>query len=915
MVDVQRRAEVFISFASDDRAEAQRVSEDLEAAGITTFFAPRDISGGMNFALEIVKAIASCEAVVVLLSPSSIASPHVRREVSLAIDERRALLPLAMPGTSYPTGFSTEWTYWLSAVQVMAYDGPPRVLEQLSKVLPQAASPAAPEPGPAPTRTPLRARRKLGARNASPSALLHPDAAIPPLLGRDNELARLEQWCLRDDDFDVRILTGAAGQGKTRLARELASLLEARRWHTQVVAPTAPGAQTVLALPPVPTLLVVDYAETRSEQLLAMLDALLEHGVHERVRVLLLARTAADWWRALHARNADIGELLADATVQAIEPLADDRDAVNRLFANACRGFADRLSLPAPDVVTAPYRSFGSILDVLESALAVVLGANPESVSGTDRLLAHERRYLASSAHAAGIVEIDDVDLNRIAAGLTLYGAASEDEATELIAECNRDLAPVTRRQVARLFHRLYPSPRTYVDGLRPDALAEDLLASLLLDEGRLPASPNGLNASSRTPEQRRRALTSLARGAMRHPTVAGELERAVREADLKLLEVAMDVATQVEEPGPLSAAIARAAEGRSSSEMSTLLAAVPDETVALADLAAQLARQTFAELPATEQQGFGDVAIAMECSNRFSDAGWSAEAAESAQVAVDRLRLLPPEAQELRLLGRALSNLSNRLWELGELTDSVAPAREAVARLDDATAPPVERAAALSNLAFRLSEGGLGEEALAAARDAETIVASLNDEDSPALGKTRGSVLNNLTCILLGAGDPAGAVEYGERCVELRRSQALQNRDRFLPLVARALANAAPAAEAAERQDLADQLLSEARSLHRLTGRRAPIFRFEEAESAALAALVALSRGDWSAAETAADQAREALESVPLNLRQLAERLVGTISGVRAAAAARERLDVLDVATGRHGGISLPRLLEYRDL
>lgn len=913
---MQLRAEIFISYSSTDQADAQLINEVLVEAGFTTFFGPRSIPGGANYAVEIVKAIASCEVMVVLLSPSSIASPHVQREVNLAVDEHRALLPLSLPGTTYPTGFSTDWTYWFSTVEVKPYEGASHVPDQVGALLTPADRTAAEGAVPAPIRNPRPARRRLRPNDASPNALLRPEKAIPRLLSRETELARLEQWCHRDNDFGVRVLTGSAGQGKTRMARELASLVEARHWHTQLVDPTRPGADIVLALPAAPTLLVLDYAETRGPQLLAMLDAMLEHGVRERIRLLLLARTAADWWKALHARDADIEGLLADATVQRLEPIAENRDVVNELFSEACQEFATQLSVPLPDVVTAPYRSFGSVLDILESALAVVLGADPGNINSTNRLLSHERRYVDSSARAAGIGEVDDVDLNRIAAGLTLYGASSEDEAITLVAECNRDLTPNTRRQVARLFRRLYPGPRTYIDGLRPDALAEDLIASQLADEGQLPASQDGLNASARTPAQRRRALTMLARGATRHPMIAAELDRAVQAADLEFLGVAIDVATQVEEPYALTSAIGRAAEGRPTSEIAVLLAAVPDETVALAEMAAQMARQSIAELPEPEQQSLDDVAAAIDCSNRFSDAGWSVEAADSAQVAVDRLRQRPAlETSSLQLLGRALTNLSNRLWELGELSDSIAPAREAVDRLDEAIAPANDRAAARSNLAFRLSEGGYGEEALAVARDAEAILAKFVDDDGPALGMTQGSILNNLTCVLLSTGNPVSAVEYGTRCVSLRRSQALRNRDRFLPFLARALVNAAPAAESAGHPDLADRLLGEGRALHQLTGQRAPIFRFEEAESSILAALIALHRSDWTSAKTAAGQARLALDSIPLDLRQLTARLGATIDRVRAAVTAHERLAILDVATGHHQGLSLPRLLEYRDL
>lgn len=910
----KRRAAVFVSFASPDTGTARQVSEHLEDAGIGTFFAPRDITGGMNFALEIVRAIASCDAVLVLLSPAAIASPHVRREVSLAIDERRALLPVALPGTTYPRGFSTEWTYWFSAVQVMDYDSPEQTLHRLRSILPRdhAAGPAKPPPGQA---KPVAAtRRKLVGRSSSPSALLRPDSLVPAALGRESELARLEQWCLRDQDFDIRTVVGAAGQGKTRLARELMRLFDSRDWRTVLLPPSADGVETILELTPRPTLFVIDYAETRSDQIFKMFVALLEHGVHDKVRFLLLARTASDWWNTLIARDVDVAELVADVTVQPLKLLTADRETVNRLFTTACEQFAKEIGVPTVPVVSAPYKTYTSVLDVLEDALVVVLGAGQDTVTNTDRLLAHERRYIAASARAAGITDLDAVDLNRIAAALTLYGAASEDEAARIVEECYRDLSPVVRRQVARLFRRLYPGPRTYIDGLRPDALAEDLLAEVLEADGRLPASASGLNALGRTSGQQRRALITLARGAMRHSALARELEHAVGAGDFQLLLSGIEVATQVEEPDRLIAAIETAVASRPTAELIELLNAVPDESVALAELAARLARRAMVELPLASQQTLQGVVTAMDCSNRFSDAGWSIDAADSAAVAVERLRRLHSGDQNSQVLGRALSNLSNRLWELGKLTESLDPAIEAVECLDQAGAPVSERAAAHSNLAFRLSEVGRHREAMARIMEADHLCVELGVNDV-SLVKTRGSVLNNLTCISLATGDIAEAKQYGIACVDLRRSQALQNRDRFLPYVARALANASPAAEVAGDRLLADRFLVEARSLHRLTGLRAPIFRFEEAESATLGSLILLGRSEFGASSSTADEASRVLSSLPMNLGELTSRLELTLLGIKTAAAARERVRLIDVIQGAHDSLQLPRLLEYRDL
>ena len=48
-----------------------------------------------------------------------------------------------------------------------------------------------------------------------------------------------------------------------------------------------------------PLLLVVDYAETRTEQLRQLLPLLWNADTSDPMRVLLLARAAGDWWAGL----------------------------------------------------------------------------------------------------------------------------------------------------------------------------------------------------------------------------------------------------------------------------------------------------------------------------------------------------------------------------------------------------------------------------------------------------------------------------------------------------------------------------------------------------------------------------------------------------------------------------------------
>jgi len=95
--------DVFLSHSSADKATAQAVLEGLENQGIRCWIAPRDISAGSEYGQEIVEAIKSCRAFVVIFSASANTSPHVRREVERAVSAERTIIPFRVEDV-VPTG-------------------------------------------------------------------------------------------------------------------------------------------------------------------------------------------------------------------------------------------------------------------------------------------------------------------------------------------------------------------------------------------------------------------------------------------------------------------------------------------------------------------------------------------------------------------------------------------------------------------------------------------------------------------------------------------------------------------------------------------------------------------------------------------------------------------------------------------
>jgi hypothetical protein len=106
-------ARVFISYASPDHNVADAVVGELERVGLKCWIVPRDVVPGALYADEIVRAIDEAKVVVLVLSQSAIASPHVGKEVERASSKRRRIVALRMDSAPLTRAFE----YFLSESQ------------------------------------------------------------------------------------------------------------------------------------------------------------------------------------------------------------------------------------------------------------------------------------------------------------------------------------------------------------------------------------------------------------------------------------------------------------------------------------------------------------------------------------------------------------------------------------------------------------------------------------------------------------------------------------------------------------------------------------------------------------------------------------------------------------------------------
>ncbi|KAF0186365.1 MAG: hypothetical protein FD163_1033 [Hyphomonadaceae bacterium] len=86
--------EVFISFASKDQAVANATCKAIEDRGYSCWISSRDVRPGRDYAEEITDAIEDCKLMVFVFSQNSNNSDEVKREITLASQNLKIVIPL-----------------------------------------------------------------------------------------------------------------------------------------------------------------------------------------------------------------------------------------------------------------------------------------------------------------------------------------------------------------------------------------------------------------------------------------------------------------------------------------------------------------------------------------------------------------------------------------------------------------------------------------------------------------------------------------------------------------------------------------------------------------------------------------------------------------------------------------------------
>lgn len=216
---------VFISHGRADVDQARRLKAGLAKSGLIGWLAPDDMVGRESWAAELNAEIARCESFVVLIGSTTLASKHVEREVTLAVEHERLIVPVLIEQVRL-TGslaYLLATCHWVEAIGGLT--------DASIEVIARRSSPGdSPDPGALSVGIPESAR--------PPGKVAWDESRVPvpldPIVGRDTLVASVMDSLRAGRRLTT--LRGPGGVGKTRVALEVARRVAAEDWASVVFA-------------------------------------------------------------------------------------------------------------------------------------------------------------------------------------------------------------------------------------------------------------------------------------------------------------------------------------------------------------------------------------------------------------------------------------------------------------------------------------------------------------------------------------------------------------------------------------------------------------------------------------------------------------------------------------------------------
>jgi tetratricopeptide (TPR) repeat protein len=744
------------------------------------------------------------------------------------------------------------------------------------------------------------------------------------LVGQDNFLGELWRWMENGRPISVRVLTGRAGSGKTRLALELCEQASERGWRAGFVTAnevdrfrdkqdsSAWGWNA-------PTLIVIDYVASRAEQVNAWLaelsnnEALLDEqaGSKRPLRLLLVERQAdptSGWWLTTFGRGGEdaraIQALLDPAVPVSVPQLlaAADRRAV-------IAGILERVGSKERFPTEGEDRDFDRRLSELSwggEPLMLMMAGMAAARSGFTKALSLSRTDLAFGVADDELARIERIAKSRgiapdflrhMSAYVTLCQGLDRDAAIDAIKEEKAALdragagdPPV----ILDTLQQALPTSGDRLDAILPDVIGEAVALRALGSLGEAGSSAAVLRAMARV---RQPVLTSVIRTAQDYAGEGHSQPLAWLDGITRSGQANVGSLVEIAEALPPSTLVLRE---RAAAITESIVGLLRQSLVADGSEEAVTAKSNLARW-------------LNHLANRLSALGLREEALVAAREAADLFR----ELVAARLdafhphLASSLNNLANTLGELGRWEEALVETQKAVdiQRELAAARPDPFRAGlanSLSNLAIRLSALGRREEALAAAQEATDLYRQLTATQPDTFRPNLAGSLDNLAMRLSALGRRKEALSAAQEAADIRRELAARRPDAFRPDLAGSLTNLAVSFGKFGWREEALSAAQEAADLYReLAAARPGAFRPDLASSLSNLAnfLGELGRLEdaLAAAEEAADLFRELAATRPdafradlaMSLTNLTKTLGELERLEKALAAAQEAVDL----------------------
>lgn len=644
----------------------------------------------------------------------------------------------------------------------------------------------------------------------SESALLRAEQSVIAFdSNHESFLVQQLDWARSSEHpFSVRLLLGQAGSGKTRLAIEMCQRLRNSGWLAGFVGTKSDEVKALdwVESTSKPVFVVIDYADSRQETSLNFIERFCTLKRVTPIRLILLARNAAEWWEMLPGIRATCEAILnGHATSGPIEipPLYKSIEQRRGAYKTACAVFAQKLDLIAPaNVPDLSEDYFSNPLYVQMVALAALRGERPTSAEGLARaLLNHEQRYWQHALASVGSVAL--LQAAKLMALASVAGFLKYDAELEKVWETAKCGSSDELQTLFKKLALLYPD-RAGLGGLKPDVLGEALLAQVLLrTDGEL-----FLNAilSEANSDFQSKTLTMLSRILQTRDDVAPVAENCITHSFLQCIEDLIAVCASTQGPLPSIAEQAfKRIDADTQSKAAELLTChfnldVPSLS-GLAVLVGQVIVKNAAERHDNQlhdEEAYSELASALRSlAVDYLRAGMPTQAESYARDASDAYGVLAksnPKSYESQwidsldtFVGILSANAHNR--EALEIAERVLLIRERLFENDPERYKP-ELATSLSNYAVLLSKVERVLNALESEKQALKMRRQLARKDPEQFESDLALSLSNYASYLRETGNDSQALNSSRDALEIRRRLAKALPSVYEPAYASSLNN-----------------------------------------------------------------------------------------------------------------------------